>query len=264
MNNFIYKGHIVKKYLGQCFLIDNKVIKNIIDIINPLYDDVLIEIGPGFGALTIPVSNFVRKLFVIELDKDLVLYLCNNKLISSNVVIFKQNVMSFNFCYFSLIYNKNIRIFGNLPYNISVSLIIYFIRYINHIKDMYFMMQKEVVDKLISLPGNKNYCRLTVIMQYYYEIFFLFNVYSKSFTPSPRIDSSFVKIIPRSKNIYKVNNIKLFNLIVKSAFMFRRKMLRNSLSNFFTVNDLIKLNINPDLRAENISVYDFCKLSNNL
>ncbi|WDI78661.1 16S rRNA (adenine(1518)-N(6)/adenine(1519)-N(6))-dimethyltransferase RsmA [Candidatus Purcelliella pentastirinorum] len=264
MNNFIYKGHVVQKSLGQCFLIDKQIVKNIIHVINPLYNDVLIEIGPGFGSLTIPVSNFIKKLFVIELDKDLVSYLCNNKLVSSNVVIFKQNVMNFNFCYFSLIYNKNIRIFGNLPYNISVSLIIHLIKYINHIKDMNFMMQKEVVDKLISSPGSKNYCRLTVIMQYYYEIFFLFHVYPKSFIPNPKIDSSFVKIIPRGKNIYKVNNIKLFNLIVKFAFMYRRKMLRNSLSNFFTVKDLIRLNINPDFRAENISVYDFCRLSNNL
>lgn len=264
MNRYIYKGHIVHKNLGQYFLINKMVIANIVKAIHPLYDDLLVEIGPGLGSLTLPIGNFVNKLFAIELDKDLVLYLLKNKFIFSNLIIFEQNVMSFNFCYFSLISKKNMRIFGNLPYNISVPLIFYLIKYIDHTQDMYFMMQKEVINKLISLPGSKDYCRLTVIVQYYYKIIFLFDISCKSFFPNPKVNSSFVKFIPRHHDIYKVNNIRLFNLIVKSAFMYRRKMLRNSLSNFFSFKDIIKLGIDPNLRAENISVSDFCKLSNGL
>lgn len=251
-----------KKYykrLGQNFLQDEFVIKKIISFINPKFNDCLIEIGPGFGALTYPISFYVKKLNAIEIDKKLFIFL-KKKFLHKKVFLFNKDVMKFDF--FNLIKNKNkkIRIFGNLPYSISTQLIFYLIKYNHYISDMYFMFQKEVANRLIAKPGNKSYGRLSIISQYFYDIKILYTVEAKSFKPKPKVDSIFLQFLPKKIFIYNIK-ISTLDIILKKSFEKRRKTLKNNLKNFISCETLDDLSINYKLRAEKISKEQFYKLA---
>ncbi|WP_422667095.1 16S rRNA (adenine(1518)-N(6)/adenine(1519)-N(6))-dimethyltransferase RsmA [Buchnera aphidicola] len=262
MKKNIYQKHIPLKKFGQNFLIDKIIINNIIQWINPKNSEVLVEIGPGLAALTEPICNMVDSLIIIEIDSNL-LELLKNKNFFSKLIIFNKNALTFD--YLKLFHNqKLIRIFGNLPYNISVSLIIYLFKKIYIIKDMHFMIQKEVADRLIATPGNKSYGRLSILAQYYCHIKIIFNVLPESFFPIPKVYSVFVQLIPRKKYPIYVYDINILSYITNIAFQKRRKILRHSLSSLFSVDKLITLGIDPTLRAENISVLQYCKLANYL
>jgi 16S rRNA (adenine1518-N6/adenine1519-N6)-dimethyltransferase len=251
--------HIAKKKFGQNFLKDAAIIHGIIQSINPLPSDLLIEIGPGLGALTRPLLEKTNRLLAIELDRDIVGWI-ENEYSKKNITVFNEDVLNFNFNQF----DQKIRIVGNLPYNISTPILFKCIDNILIIKDLHFMLQKEVVDRMIAIPSSPEYGRLSVMLQYYFAMEHLLDVPKESFEPEPKVESSFVRLIPYEQYPFIANNIEQFARIVKEAFSQRRKTIRNTLKSFITENDFEKIGINPQLRAENLSVSDFVKISNYL
>ena len=251
--------HVAKKKFGQNFLKDSSIIHAIIQSIQPLQDDLLVEIGPGLGALTKPLLEKIKHLFAIELDRDIVNWM-QNQYSKNNITIFNEDVLNFNFYQF----NKKIRIIGNLPYNISTPILFKCIEDIKIIADLHFMLQKEVVERMIAAPSSSEYGRLSVMLQYYFAMEHLVHVPKESFDPEPKVESSFVRLIPYDNYPFVANNIDQFGKIVKEAFSQRRKTIRNSLKNFMNANDFENIDINPQLRAENLSVSDFVKISNYL
>ena len=251
--------HVAKKKFGQNFLKDSSIIHAIIQSIQPLQDDLLVEIGPGLGALTKPLLEKTKHLFAIELDRDIVNWM-QNQYSKNNITIFNEDVLNFNFHQF----DKKIRIVGNLPYNISTPILFKCIEDIKIITDLHFMLQKEVVDRMIAAPSSSEYGRLSVMLQYYFAMEHLVHVPKESFDPEPKVESSFVRLIPYDNYPFAANNIDQFGKIVKEAFSQRRKTIRNTLKNFMNANDFENIDINPQLRAENLSVSDFVKISNYL
>jgi len=251
--------HIAKKKFGQNFLKDTAIINAIIQSINPLPEDLLIEIGPGLGALTKPLIEKTNHLLTIELDRDIVNWM-KNEYIKKNITIFNEDILNFNFNQF----DQKIRIVGNLPYNISTPILFKCIDNILIIKDLHFMLQKEVVNRMIAIPSSPEYGRLSVMLQYYFVMKHLVYVPKESFEPEPKVESSFIRLIPYEHYPFVANNKEQFGRIVKEAFSQRRKTIRNTLKSFITENDFQKIGINSQLRAENLSVSDFVKISNYL
>ena len=176
------------------------------------------------------------------------------------ITIFNEDVLNFNFHQF----DQKVRIVGNLPYNISTPVLFKCIENIVIIKDLHFMLQKEVVDRMIATPSSSDYGRLSVMLQYYFSMEHLVHVPKEAFDPEPKVESSFVRLIPYEQYPFIANNINQFGKIVKEAFSQRRKTIRNTLKSFINENDFEKIGINPQLRAENLSVSDFVKISNYL
>ncbi|MGP1930221.1 MAG: 16S rRNA (adenine(1518)-N(6)/adenine(1519)-N(6))-dimethyltransferase RsmA [Arsenophonus sp. ET-YP4-MAG3] len=264
MNKQIYQGHFARKRFGQNFLVDKFIINNIVTNFNPKYDQIIIEIGPGLGALTLAVSEYVKNMTVIELDRDLAVRLAVHPKLKSKLTIIQKDVMMIDFTMIAKEKGQPIRIFGNLPYNIATSLIFYLFTYVNIISDMNFMLQKEVANRLIAKPNTKEYGHFSIIAQYYFNITHILSVPASAFIPSPKVDSIVVRLAPYEQNNYPTCDVKLLNHITIQAFNQRRKTIRNSLKNLFNVQELEQLGINSNWRAENISIENYCKLAANL
>ncbi|WP_044170102.1 16S rRNA (adenine(1518)-N(6)/adenine(1519)-N(6))-dimethyltransferase RsmA [Candidatus Pantoea carbekii] len=262
MNNRTNRKHYARKRFGQHFLKDQNIINNIVASICPKKGDVLVEIGPGLGALTDPISRYLDILTVIELDRDLAYRLKNHPFLGPKLTVYQQDAMNFDFSELAKKQNKKLRVFGNLPYNISTPLIFHLFKYIEWIKDMHFMLQKEIVDRLVALPGSKHYGRLSVITQYYCQIIRILEVPSCAFMPIPKVDSVLVCQLPFTQPPHRVNNVDLLKYITMIAFMQRRKTIRNSLGDIFSEKSLKELNIDASLRAENITLEQYCNMAN--
>lgn len=248
------KKHIPLKKFSQNFLIDSHIITKIVELINPKSNEALVEIGPGLAALTKPICKLIDELIIIEIDKCLLERLKKHSFYSK-LIVFHKDALKVDYLELFNKKNKLIRIFGNLPYNVSTSLILYLFKKIKIIKDMNFMLQKEVAQRLIASPGSKLYGRLSIIAQYYCNIKILLHVSPKCFRPVPKVDSIFVSLIPYTDYFpYFTHNIKVLSYITNLAFQKRRKILRHSLGKIFSEKVLITLNINPRLRPENISI----------
>ncbi|WP_367680207.1 16S rRNA (adenine(1518)-N(6)/adenine(1519)-N(6))-dimethyltransferase RsmA [Candidatus Fukatsuia anoeciicola] len=258
----IYQGHFARKRFGQNFLNNSYIINSIVSTINPLPSEAIIEIGPGLGALTVPVADRIDKMTVIELDRNLTISLINNPRLKDKLIIYQQNVMEVDFSILAKLSKQPLRIFGNLPYNISTPLIFYLFNYTNIISDMHFMLQKEVVKRLVASPNSKTYGRLTVMAQYYCQIIPILEVPSSAFIPSPKVDSAVVRLIPHQQKSNLVKDTRLLEYITAQAFNQRRKTIRNSLRKLFIPEQLIKLSIDPACRAENITLTQYCRLTN--
>ncbi|CUR53079.1 16S rRNA (adenine(1518)-N(6)/adenine(1519)-N(6))-dimethyltransferase RsmA [Buchnera aphidicola] len=260
MYNKFLKKHSPIKRLGQNFLKNSFIISKIIDQMNIQYQDHMIEIGSGLGALTVPISQIVKKLIVLEIDEKLVFFLSKN--IFSNIVrIFLVNALNFNYKLFLKKYDGILfRIFGNLPYNISTLFLLKIMKVNEYIFDMHFMFQKEVADRIIALPNTKKYGRLSIVTQYFYNIKIILHATQEDFFPKPKVDSTFLKFIP----IFKKKNIKkyliLLGYVTQIAFKNRRKIIKNSLGILFNEKTLLSLGINPLNRPENITVLQYSKL----
>ncbi|BAC24166.1 ksgA [Wigglesworthia glossinidia endosymbiont of Glossina brevipalpis] len=252
------------KKLGQNFLKDKKIIKKIINFINPKYKDKIIEIGPGLGALTIPISKISKSITAIEIDKNLVYFLNKNKNIKNNLNIINIDIMKLNLKKFFSSFCDPVRIFGSLPYNISVSLMFNFIENYNKIIDMHFVIQKEVAQRILARPNNKHYGYISVIMQYYFYVEKLIDISNCAFKPIPKVQSSLIRMRPHKVCPFPFCDIDKMKVLLKSAFNQRRKMLKNSLKKYFSVEQIILYKINPKLRAENLSIENYCNLSNNM
>lgn len=258
-----YKSHFIKKKLGQVFLKDLNIIHDIIKIINIKKKQKIIEIGPGLGALTQHIMNIVEHLIVIEKDVDLVkklLKIPNKK----NLKIFNRDVLQFNFFHLTNINTPKLRLIGNLPYYISTKLIIHLFKYINIIHDMHFMFQKEVAKRLLALPNSKEYGSLSVIAQYHYKITPLLNIPMTAFTPIPKVESMMIKLLPHTIPPYPLINTTQLSFLIKLAFSQRRKLIKNSLSTLFNTTEMTQQGIDTKLRAENLTIHQYCILTNML
>ncbi len=262
-NNQQVMPHKARKRFGQNFLVDNNIIDNIVTAIAPKEDDMLVEIGPGQGALTDPLLQKCPSLNVVELDKDLIPRLRVQFFNYPEFTIHEGDALKFDFS--TLVKdNKPLRIVGNLPYNISTPLMFHLLSYGDAVKDMHFMLQKEVVDRLTAAPGEKAYGRLGIMVQYYCKTTPLIHVPPTAFRPMPKVDSAIVRLEPRKEIKTPAKNIKLFENLVNACFQQRRKTLRNTLKNFVSANQLNELNIDLTLRPEKLSVNDFVNLSNEI
>ena len=252
------EGHQARKRFGQNFLQDPNVIDNIVGSINPQPDDVLVEIGPGLGALTELMIAKVNKLQVIELDRDLIPRLNVKFGASGKLTIHQADALSFD--YPSLLPGENkakkqLRIVGNLPYNISTPLIFKLLENAKHIQDMHFMLQKEVVDRLCANVGEKAYGRLSIMVQYDCQAEGLFVVGPGAFSPPPKVDSAIVRLCPHKQTEKQTTtNRKLMGQIVTAAFNMRRKTIRNGLKDFANCEQLESVGINPGHRPETIAL----------
>lgn len=250
-----------RKRFGQNFLQDQNIIRKIVAAINPKSKDHIVEIGPGLGALTKQVLPLAQKMDAIELDKDLIPELEQNCKSLGELNIHQADALSFDFS--SLITNNHkIRVIGNLPYNISTPLLFHLLDYIDQIEDMHFMLQKEVVDRLAAPPNTKTYGRLSIMLQYACNVEALFKVPPTAFYPIPKVDSAIVRLIPKTKKNIVAKNLDHLEKIVKLAFGQRRKTIQNSLKPLITTEQLQAINIDPQLRAENLTVDEFVNISN--
>lgn len=262
MNNRVHQGHLARKRFGQNFLTDSDVIDSIVAAIHPQPGEAVIEIGPGLGALTEPVAERMDKLTVIELDRDLAQRLQTHPFISSKLTIYQQDAMTVDFGAIAQQAGLPLRIFGNLPYNISTPLMFHLFSYTSAVKDMHFMLQKEVVNRLVAGPNSKAYGRLSVMAQYYCQVIPVLEVPPSAFRPAPKVDSAVVRLVPHTQLPHPVKDVRLLSRITTEAFNQRRKTIRNSMGHLFYPEQLIYMGIDPSLRAENISVADYCKLAN--
>ena len=245
-----------KKNLGQHFLIDQNIVDKLVRYINPSQNDEIIEIGPGEGVMTKSIIKKVKKMILIEKDIDLIENLKNNFSESYNSSIINIDFLKYNLDGL----NKPMRIIGNLPYNISTE-IIFKMCNCNKIIDMHFMLQKEVVDRIIAESNSKIYGRLSIMAQAYFDVKKLFDISENVFSPRPKVKSSFVRFSTRQYPFHDKAHENIFYNIVKSAFEGRRKMIKTSLKSFLNANDFCIMNLKPDLRAENLTVNDYIFIS---
>jgi len=248
--------HIPRKRFGQHFLVDEGVIHAIVNAINPKPDELLVEIGPGLGALTKPLLERVPHLHVVELDRDIIARLKNNYP-AERLSIHEGDALKFDFGGFG----KTIRICGNLPYNISSPLLFHLMNYADSIADMTFMLQKEVVDRMVAEPSTPAYGRLSVMLQRRLHMEWLLDVPPDAFDPPPKVNSAVVRLIPKAPGSYPALDENRFAEVVAAAFSQRRKTLRNTLGKLIGEDAFTAAGINPGLRAENLSVSDFEKLA---
>ncbi|CUT17536.1 MULTISPECIES: 16S rRNA (adenine(1518)-N(6)/adenine(1519)-N(6))-dimethyltransferase RsmA [Candidatus Ichthyocystis] len=233
-----------KKKWGQNFLCDLGTIITITNAICPQREDHFLEIGPGLGALTKHLVDRAKSITAIEIDPDCVSLLRKTY---PKVVVFNQNILSTNW---SLLFRDKKRVVGNIPYYISSELLELFCNNHHYLVDVHIMLQKEVADRVLSKPGDKNFSRLSLFVQSYFDAEHIISIEPTCFSPVPSVKSSFIRLITKSKPT-PIN--QTCYEIIKGAFSKRRKMIRNSLSSFFSDDDFIKMGINADKRAQQIS-----------
>ncbi|MEM7401462.1 MAG: 16S rRNA (adenine(1518)-N(6)/adenine(1519)-N(6))-dimethyltransferase RsmA [Pseudomonadota bacterium] len=251
----------LRKRFGQHLLHNKNTIANIVSVIDPQVKDTLVEIGPGRGAITLPILKAIGRLHAIEIDHDIaqeVTRACKN---SGELIIHQGDVLSFDF---NQVANatQRIRLFGNLPYNISTPLLFHLLNFSDLLIDMHFMLQKEVVDRITATAGNTNYSRLSVMMQTNYKVLSLFDISPDQFTPPPKVQSSFMRLIPTNEFVKQIEDTKTFSKIIETAFHQRRKTIKNSLASLANEEQLINANIQPNLRPQEISIQQYIRLSN--
>lgn len=249
-------GHIPRKRFGQNFLIDDGIIAGIISVIMPRRGDNLVEIGPGLGALTDPLLTRLDRLQVVEIDRDLIARL-HGLYPPERLVIHEGDVLEFDFA--SL--GDDLRVVGNLPYNISTPLLFRFAAYARHIRDVHVMLQREVVERMVAVPGDSEFSRLSVMLQYRFDMEKLIDVPADSFDPAPKVESAVVRLTPLNPLPHPAHNETLFAEVVSRAFSQRRKTLRNTLKGMVSAEQLAALGINAGARAQELSVADFVRIA---
>jgi 16S rRNA (adenine1518-N6/adenine1519-N6)-dimethyltransferase len=254
--------HKARKRFGQNFLHDPLVIQRIVQAINPRPGQRLVEIGPGQGAITLPLLRACRRLEVIELDRDLIQPLAQKTATAGELVIHQQDALHFDF--HSLADGEKLRTVGNLPYNISTPLLFHLIEQSDAIEDMHFMLQKEVIDRMAAAPGSGDYGRLSVMIQYHCKVVPLFRVGPGAFKPAPKVDSGFVRLIPWPEPPFRVRHDEQLSTLVRQAFSQRRKTLRNALRNLLSEQDIRATGTDPSARPETISLEQYVALANQL
>ncbi len=242
--------HKARKRFGQNFLNDRQVIERIVSTISPKKDDDIVEIGPGKGAITFPLLEQLNKLNVIEIDRDLTALLQSSQ--NTKLIIHEANALSFDFSQIS----NNLRVVGNLPYNISSPLLFNLLSQKDNIIDMTFMLQKEVVDRIVAKNNCKDFGRLSVMMQSFFDVELIFTVPKESFNPQPKIESAVVYLKTKQKPL--IDDIKLLEKVVKICFSQRRKTLKNCLKSYL---DQKQTEIDLSQRAEMLSVENFITLT---
>lgn len=250
-------SHRPRKRFGQNFLQNTHIIEAILQAIQPQRKDNIIEIGPGLGALTIPLLAKVDQLTAIEIDRDLQEHLQALEQGHNKLTIIGDDALKMDYHKFG----AHQRIIGNLPYNISTPLIIRLLQYSSCIEDMHFMLQKELVERMAAVPGNKTYGRLSVMVQYTCEAELLFTVPPDAFYPKPKVDSAVIRLTPLKSSPYPKVVFDHFEHLVARAFSMRRKTLANNLKSLITADELQQLGIAPSRRPEQISVEEYAQIA---
>ena len=249
--------HRARRRFGQNFLVDGNVIHRIVAAIASKPGDNLVEIGPGLGALTRPLLEASGRLHVVEIDRDLIARL-KQEFAGQSLEIHEGDALKFDFAGLG----GDLRVVGNLPYNISTPILFHLSDYADRIVDMTFMLQKEVVDRMVADPGTEDYGRLSVMLQYRFVIDRLFEVPPGAFRPVPKVTSAIVRLVPRPAQELGARDAALFGRVAAAAFGQRRKTLRNTLRDFIDQAGLAELGIDAGLRGERLSVGDFVRIAN--
>ena len=251
-----------KKHLGQNFLHERGVIARIVQAIDPRPGDHIVEIGPGQGALTFPLLDRHGAITAIEFDRDLLVPLAAAARAHGELTLLNANVLDVDFT--ALAAGGQLRLVGNLPYNLSSPILFHALDHAAAIRDMHFMLQKEVVERMAAAPGSKVYGRLSVMLQAYCTVTPLFTVPPGAFRPAPKVDSAVVRLVPRPPESIGIDDARRFEAVVRAAFGQRRKTLRNALSGVADAAAIVAAGLDPGARAEQWSVLDFVRLANRL
>ena len=253
------KGHVARKRFGQNFLVDRAIIGAIVSAIDARRGDTVVEIGPGLGAITEPLLARLDHLHVVEIDRDLIARL-RNQHTRERMTIHEGDALAFDFATIG----TDLRLVGNLPYNISTPLLFHLAGYAGSVRDMHFMLQREVVERMVAAPGESDFSRMSVMLQYRFHIEWLIDVPPESFDPPPRVRSAVVRLIPRDVSELNAQDPGKLAMVVQAAFSQRRKMLRNTLKGILGDAVFAELGIVPTRRAEDITVADYVRIANHL
>ena len=251
--------HIARKRFGQNFLHDKFVLDNITEAIAPQADDSLVEIGPGLGAMTGLLLKRLNRMHVVELDRDLVVRL-EKTFNPAKLTIHAGDALKFDFSTIPVAPGQKLRVVGNLPYNISSPLLFHLAEIAPLVQDQHFMLQKEVVERMVAAPGSKTYGRLSVMLQWRYDMTLLFIVPPTAFEPPPKVESAIVRMIPISRPL--PCDEETLAAVVMKAFSQRRKVIRNCLAGMFTEAQIIEAGIDPTLRPETVALAQYVALAN--
>lgn len=249
-----HKQHQPRKRFGQHFLCDDALIEEIVDEIDPKPGQALVEIGPGLGAMTDPLVQRSEHLTVVELDRDLAARLRKRK----ELTVVEADVLNVDFIALAAQAGQKLRVVGNLPYNISTPILFHLLDAVDHVVDQHFMLQKEVVDRMAGAPGGKDYGRLSVMLQWRYDIASVLDVPPEAFDPPPRVDSAVVRMIPRAPE--PGIDGELLRELVTSAFSQRRKLLRHTLGRWLEARQFTG-RFDLQRRAEEVPVAEYLALA---
>ena len=247
--------HVARKRFGQHFLTDTAVIDAIVDAIRPLSGDVMVEIGPGLAALTQPLVERLGHLTVIELDRDLAVRLRAHP----GLHVVESDVLKVDFTALAAAAGlTKIRVVGNLPYNISTPILFHLLDHVAVVQDQHFMLQKEVIDRMVAAPATADYSRLSVMLQWRYAMTNVLFVPPESFDPPPRVDSAIVRMVPLAEP--PAMDLKLYGELVQTAFSQRRKILRNTLGKWLDARGFAGT-FDLQRRAEEVPVAEYVALA---
>ncbi len=250
-------AHIPRKRFGQHFLTHPGILHELVAAIGPQPDDRLVEIGPGLGALTEPLLARTRHLTVIELDRDLVAHWRQHPE-AARLTVVEGDALGFDYATLG----RDLRLVGNLPYNISTPLLFHLATFSEHFTDAHFMLQKEVVDRMVAEPATRDYGRLSVMLQYLFHLEALMDVPPEAFTPPPKVHSGVVRLIPKTPAEHLALDESRFARVVAQAFSQRRKMLRSTLKGMVPESLFARLGIDASRRAETLTLEEFVALAN--
>jgi 16S rRNA (adenine1518-N6/adenine1519-N6)-dimethyltransferase len=251
--------HRARKRFGQNFLSDPNIIRRIIDAIRPVPGETVVEIGPGLGAITAPLVERLGHLHVVEIDRDLIARL-HERHAPEALTIHEGDALKFDFGTL----DAPLRVVGNLPYNISTPLLFHLAGFASRVRDMTFMLQKEVVMRMVAAAGTADYGRLSVMLQYRFCMERLFDVPPGAFRPAPKVTSSIVRMVPLPPDRLAARDDALLERIVTSAFGQRRKTLRNTLRDYLDEDGFAALDLDPGLRGERLTVADYVAIANHV
>ena len=254
-------SHTARKRFGQHFLADPDIIEAIVRSIRPQKDDAMVEIGPGLGALTGPLIERLDHLHAVEIDRDVIATL-KRRYEAARLTVHTGDALSFDFGALALECGGRLRVVGNLPYNISTPLLFHLAGFAERVIDCHFMLQKEVVDRMVAAPGGKEYGRLSVMLQYRFDMEHLFDVPPEAFEPPPRVDSAIVRMIPKAVALRDAHDEGLLGEVVTQAFSQRRKVLRNTLKGRASEAQMEACGISPGARAEEVPLANYVALAN--
>ena len=248
-----------RKRFGQHFLQDSQIIDRILRAVDPQPGETLLEIGPGQGALTLPLLRRCGQLIAVEIDRDLVPVLKSQAAGVGDLEIVNADILAFDLANIGL--QGDLRLVGNLPYNISTPLMFHLLDSARLIRDMHFMVQKEVAQRAVAAAGDSSYGRLSVMLQYRCRCHYLFDVPPASFRPPPKVDSAVIRLEPYPEPQHEIGDYTVFSKLVQAAFGQRRKTVSNSLKSMLDRATIAACGIDPGLRAENLAIADFARLS---
>ena len=251
--------HVARKRFGQNFLHDKYVLSSITEAIAPAPDDVLVEIGPGLGAMTEQLMRTLKHMHVVELDRDLVARL-EKTYNPAKLSIHSGDALKFDYASIPVPAGQKLRIVGNLPYNISSPLLFHLATFAPQVQDQHFMLQKEVVERMVAPPGSKTYGRLSVMLQWRYDMTLLFVVPPEAFDPPPKVESAIVRMIPVAQPL--ACDGATLEAVVLKAFSQRRKVIRNCLAGMFTEEQIVAAGIKPTDRPEVVGLAEYVARAN--